>query len=244
MVTCNLVGELGNQMYEIAATIAYAKKWNMEYVIPTHARNRANNATWKFNNVVYGNVALPIYRDDERTLNEIPKMDNVCLHGYFQALPYFMDAWDEVVEAFDLRWSLLKGKVSIHQRRTDYLQHPDSFPSTSLDYVKRGVDHFKELGYTDFTVFSDDIAYCKENITSEMHGVNIEYSEGREALEDMVYMSQHEHNIVANSTFSVWAAMLNKNQNKIVIRPPFFLGKNGAHLYRDIYPKEWIIKEN
>lgn len=244
MVTCNLFGELGNQLYQIATTIAYSKKHNMNYAIPTTAKNRANNATFPLKNVVYGNYEndFPVYRDDESQLNEIPYLENICLHGYFQALPFFIDYWKEITDIFGFEWEMLKGKVSIHQRRTDYLQHPDSFPSVSLDYVHRSINHFKELGYKDFTVFSDDIEWCKENIKSD--DVNIEFSEGRKPLEDMIYMSKHEHNIVANSTFSTWGAMLNQNPNKIVIRPPFFLGEKGKHLYRDIYPKEWIIKEN
>lgn len=155
-----------------------------------------------------------------------------------------MDAWDEIVEALALDWKMNEGVVSIHQRRTDYLKRPDAFPMVSLNYVRNGIEHFKALGYNNFKVYSDEISWCKQNITSEKFGVNITYSEGKSAIEDLQDMANCENQIIANSTFSAWAAYLNRNPNKIVIRPPFFLGKKFQHLHKNIYLNNWIVKNN
>lgn len=242
MVTIKLQHQYANQLTQIAVTIAHAKKMKTDYLIPT--KTITNHPTHKYKNVNYGNIDLPIYRDNERTFTPIPMRDNICLYGFFQDYNYFMDAWDEIVEALSLDWKMNEGVVSIHQRRTDYLKRPDAFPMVSLNYVRNGIEHFKALGYTNFKCYSDDINYCKQNITSEKFGVNITYSEGKSAIEDLQDMANCENQIIANSTFSAWAAYLNRNPNKIVIRPPFFLGKKFQYLHKNIYLPEWIIKSN
>jgi hypothetical protein len=51
-------------------------------------------------------------------------------------------------------------------------------------------------------------------------------------------MSLCKHNIIANSSFSWWAAWLNVNPNKIVIAPErWFNNKSLAN--QDILPDSW-----
>lgn len=242
MVSCKLQHQFGNQLTILATTIAHAKKMKTDYLIPT--KTITNHPTHKYKNVNYGNIDLPIYRDNERAFTPIPMRDNICLYGFFQDTNYFMDYWDEIVDALALDWKMNEGVVSIHQRRTDYLKNQKAFPPVSLNYVRNGIEHFKALGYNDFKVYSDEISWCRENITSEKFGVNITYSEGNSAIDDLVSQSECEHQIIANSTFSAWAAYLNRNPNKIVIRPPFFLGKKFQHLHKNIYLPEWMVMSN
>jgi hypothetical protein len=54
-------------------------------------------------------------------------------------------------------------------------------------------------------------------------------------------MSQCDHNIIANSTFSWWGAFLNKNTNKIVIRPDKWFGPANSNIdTKDLFPQDWI----
>ncbi len=56
-------------------------------------------------------------------------------------------------------------------------------------------------------------------------------------------MSECEHNIIANSTFSWWGAFLNENNNKIIIVPNKWFTDNAEIInfeYNDLIPKNWI----
>src|SRR4029078_13713099 len=135
------------------------KRMNTDYLIPE--KTETGHPAYKYKNVKYGEVNLPIYRDNERKFTPIPMQDNICLSGFFQDYNYFMDYFDDVREALALDWKMKEGVVSIHQRRTDYLKRPDAFPQTSLTYVGNAINYFKELGYNDFNCYSYDIDFCK-----------------------------------------------------------------------------------
>ena len=73
--------------------------------------------------------------------------------------------------------------------------------------------------------------------------LDIEYSEGRNEVEDLEYMSSCSHNIICNSTFSWWGAWLNQNPDKIVISPQAneWFGSGNAHLNtKDLLCEGWL----
>lgn len=240
MITCTLNGRLGNQMYQIAATIGTALKYNVPYSIPQNTLN--DMFPVYFNHLPCPPVPRKITSFHEQKNEYDPiKYEGGALKltGYFQSYKYFEHCLPQVIKAFGLSYTPASGKgfVSIHVRRGDYLSLPD-FPVLPLYYYYLAIDHFRYKGYTDFKVFSDDIHWCRMNITANIfQNCRFQYSVGASEKEDMESMSSCEHNIVANSSYSIWAAMLNQNSDKIVIAPDIMF-KNAN---KDMIPKTWII---
>ena len=87
-----------------------------------------------------------------------------------------------------------------------------------------------------FIICSDDIKWCKENIKFK----NTKYrNDGGIAILDLITMANCDDNIIANSSFSWWAAELNTNLNKRVVAPKKWFNNNID--IKDLYNNNWII---
>lgn len=229
-------GRLGNVMLQAAACIGFAKKHNYQWGIPSYIREVP-----RFHEFFPG---LPI--DDNRyngyeehpnddfchvhqcnkgkcwfNYHEIPNQNqNVTLHGFWQSWRYFENAEEEVKQAFKLKeYPELKGYVSIHVRRGDYVQYADSFPPVTVNYIDHAIYHVEEslgVGEPKLIFFSDDINWCREFFGRYER---VEFAEGNDEITDLSMMASCSHHIIANSTFSWWGAYLGHNPDKIVVSP-------------------------
>lgn len=116
--------------------------------------------------------------------------------------------------------------VSIHVRRGDYLNaiYSTMFKSLGREYYEKAVGIIKEkIDNPRFYLFSDDPEYMDKAFDwlPEREIVNI--NSGDNSYRDMYLMSHCRHNIVANSTFSQWAALLNVNEEHMTVYPSAYL---------------------
>jgi len=177
--------------------------------------------------------------------------DSTNLQGYFQTAKYFSSYKEEITseifkfksqisEGAEKYWSeeifdflLEKIPVSIHVRRTDYVAKADFHAPCSMDYYRKAESLFGED--CKFLVFSDDLSWCKENFSSDRHLV---IDSGNPYI-DLRLMNMCSHHIIANSTFSWWAAWLNPKENKKVICPSVWFGPASRDNYQDVCSEEW-----
>lgn len=112
--------------------------------------------------------------------------------------------------------------VSIHIRRGDYVG--SSHDILTKDYYLRSIDFMrKKLADPEFWFFSDDPDFIRREYSDP--GVRfhiVDWNRGSDSHFDMQLMSTCRHNIICNSTFSLWGAILNDNPDKLVIRPDVF----------------------
>jgi len=128
--------------------------------------------------------------------------------------------------------------VSIHIRRGDYLEpiNAKNYGGIcTLDYYKKAIEIVnRNFVFPRFYVFSNDIEWCKANLPLE-GAVFVTNNTGVNSWIDMYLMSHCKVNIIANSSFSYWGALLNKNDNMVIYPQKWF----NTHT-PDIFPTNWI----
>lgn len=181
-----------------------------------------------------------------------PEVYSVCKDTYFrgcwQTEKYFKKYKDELIsllEPIEKRTDsvnniILKVRgeksVAVHIRRGDYLQ---VYGNISMQYYAEAFELLQRKTGDGlcFYIFSDDIDYCKSYFKAYEDRWDIiypQYTSDNMTLDDMLIMSNCRHLIIANSTYSWWAAWLNQNPGKIVICPEWGMWSG------DFYPEEWI----
>lgn len=127
--------------------------------------------------------------------------------------------------------------VAVHVRRTDFLDPKISGYSIGIcseTYYTNAIKFISNRVKNPlFVFFSDDIEYVKTNLKTE----NSYFAEGNTGYEDFYLMSQCKHFILANSTYSFWAAVLNNSGSKIVCVPEFWY--NAPLRQAEYIPDQW-----
>lgn len=185
----------------------------------------------------------------------IQKVSKNCfLDGYWQSYKYFQDF--ETIIRDDLKFCdeiINKNKsiveeistnlsVSVHIRRGDFLKN-EKHGTLENKYYDEAISFILKLNpNVFFYIFTDDPTWVKKefiiNNPNKFINTGCDYS-------DLYLMSKCAHNIIANSTYSWWAAWLNSNHDKLVISPSKWLSrpnyiKNYDQFISDLIPNRWI----
>lgn len=225
-------GRLGNQLWQIAATIALAKKYNSSYAFPQWEYESFFNLHNCFNISNIGST----FQEPHFHFAPIPYYDSMDLSGYYQSYKYFEGYESFIKSVFEFSFSVEKNynTASIHVRRGDYLKFSDYHTNLSdTSYYQQAMSI---IGADRYMIFSDDIEWCKDKFI----GPQFIFMQGNSPIEDLALMANCSHNIIANSSFSLWSAWLNKNPSKIVVAPQNWFGPKLQHNIKDLCPSNWI----
>lgn len=192
---------------------------------------------------------------EEKEFHFLPNVlhhHNAYFVGTWQAVEYINENKDLILKEFIFRKPADKknqqlaeqikklNAVSIHIRRGDY--QTSAWINThavikDLGYYRNAANYIEERTKAPhFFIFSDDMEWVKENLRLK-RCTYVEHNKGSNSHIDMYLMSICKHNIIANSTFSWWAAWLNKNPEKMVIMPEKWLLHTETP---GIFPDGWI----
>lgn len=218
MIQANIMGGLGNQLFQYATAYALARKFNTTLNL--------NTEWFKTNPYPYLNYCLDRFSNINCIhTEEQPASDIVTLNGYFQDPRLFDNYKPELLDIFTCAHEHLPcDTLAIHIRRGDHVnlnwQLPDSY---YIDGIKALNPKYKPL------IFTDDTQHCSR------FNLPIYKSSGDNVL-DMLTMGTADAFIISNSTYSWWAAYLSNKHE--VIYPETIKNICNKH----IIPAQWREK--
>jgi hypothetical protein len=107
--------------------------------------------------------------------------------------------------------------IAVHVRRGDFLQIP-VFQVCDENYYRQSMDKMRaRIPDAHFFIFSDDPEWCRATFTDP--DTELINSASTNPLRDLHLMSLASHHIIANSSYSWWAAWLGDKPDQQVIMP-------------------------
>ena len=206
-----------------------------------------NSQTKLSNGQIYVKESRLHYMEHLAQLNE----NNVYLDGYWQCPVYFKHIRQDLVRQYRLisnnylkvNSRLIEAitnteSVAVHIRRGDYLNKwnqivyglrplPDAYYQATINQAKLRIQNPL------FVFFTNDPVYVKDKYGSLPNVLIVSDIIQATDAEELMIMSMCKNHIIANSTFSWWAAWLSENTSQSVWAPKAGWGN------RDILPATW-----
>ena len=264
IVSVNIMGGLGNQLFQIAAAYAYARKTGGTLQIIHKLENGNRPVYWE---TLLQKVKPYLVRSIPSTLEQWTEKwcamyadmgplssKGKYLNGYLHTAKYFYNdtikqeikelfTHDSLIEESRSRYaSLLEQKdrvVVMHARRTDYLKAAAIHGPLTGAYYREAVRRMMErVKNPIFLLCSDDQSFWNEirdDITPVFENEHILLEDND--IHTFVLLQQFQNFIMANSTFIWWCVWLSDAKNVMV--PSKWFGPSGPTPYDDIFEASW-----
>ncbi len=180
-----------------------------------------------------------------------------ALSGFLQSWRYFEGHEASVRRVFDVRRlatprtatlaaeiAAVRNPVAVHIRRGDYTRSPETvafFGLLHADHYFRARSALEaQVEEPTYFLFSDDADIALAELAGWQ---GLRPVTGFSAYEDMFLMSSCRHFVIANSTFSWWAAWLGGAPDKLVIGPKQWFGPTYPYPVdpTDRSPPGWLM---
>jgi Glycosyl transferase family 11 len=179
-------------------------------------------------------------------------LGSVYLTGFWQSYRYFEAASNLIRTELAMEWTPTpanaawldrirqSNSVCLHIRRGDYLKPnvQERFGICDWSYYDRAIEMVQERAdHAHYFVFSDDLAWCRDHLAID-NAQFVDVNGPDDAADELRLMAACRHHVIANSSFSWWAAWLAHRSDQIVVAPdPWF---DSAPMTPDLLPNRWI----
>lgn len=237
-------GRLGNQMFQIASVIGIAEANGYEYTFPEWVNYDALERFGTKEDIAiakYFANPLPSQNEEHKTLPEyfvnwgwqgLQHPDGYSYSGHMQSSKYFNHCSGLIKYYFTMAEERNDVEyTAIHVRLGDY--GSSYHPICSREYYHKAMAELPGP----YMVFSEDWFKAREHLGPLPPGDHWWYDGN--TIDTFRVMKACKNHIIANSTYSWWAAYLAGGN---VVAPKEWFGPDAAHLEtKDIYCDSWKI---
>lgn len=186
----------------------------------------------------------------------------IVLDAYCQSPRYFCEIEEVVRKELEFRTTpsglsdqtaqdiMQANSVCLHVRRTFAREVDgsvrqsvaDYYGTCTIAYYRRAIRELAAAhGSLRVFVFSDDTPWAHQNASAfEIEGCSVKVIDDDDPLRSFYLMRLCRHYIIANSTFSWWAAWLGRYSLKTVCVPSVW-NRGERRFPRDLFPPSWKI---
>lgn len=238
----------------------------------SHAPFRMRSVYWdtflsRLTPFLHNNGCTIGYQDPNFHYTKIPKgiPDGSRLFGYFQSPKYFQHQYPVIDNLLGIteRRTEMRSRypmtdwnkcISIHFRIGDYQQLQKQHPILGHQYyenaLKRIMTDIDCSGYTVIYYHEGQDRAQVDDIIKKLKALfpDVKWQRCDQSMPDweqLLQMSLCRYNIIANSTFSWWAAYINyrSSEDSITIYPKTWFGAGLTHNTDDLFPHDhrWIV---
>lgn len=213
MITCHLMGGLGNQLFQIFTTISYAIKMGKNFGFLNVKRVDKRQSFWNtffesINVYLYNNLPADLYiiKEQNCDFNELSIIElnkpNVCIYGYFQSYKYFQENYTQICNILNItnmREQLINitnhkysfvNSIGMHFRLGDYKYKQQYHPLATYIYYENSLKYIKNKNKNiNYTIYyfceEEDISTVMKTINQlQLNFPNYIFCRGGEELND------------------------------------------------------------
>jgi hypothetical protein len=195
MITCNLLGGLGNQLFQIFTTISYAVKTKEKMVFLNSESigtgiTKVRSTYWSnllyklkpflsydFPNYIVIRETVFTFNDIISEINSNKINNNICLYGYFQSYKYFQNNYELICRLLNIEKQKetvsktitdfhLQNTVSMHFRIGDYKLLPNVYSILTYEYYEKALEYIQNQNF----IFLHILFFCEDE---DLEDVNI-----------------------------------------------------------------------
>lgn len=249
-VSVQIYGQLGNNLFQVATGTALAWNNNAKLYLQEFDSNSPiyKHVFFRFDNSTPTEPIQFQWQEPTYAYKNISYHPNMQIAGYFQSEKYFHHYRDRLLNLLaphpddesyiqkKYQWIITHPNTVGIQLRYYKWEFPteDLYPQYGKDYLETAMSLFPKSSL--FVVSSNNLAFARSCIPYWVE--NIVFIENEPNYIDLYLLSYCKHNIITNSSFGWWGAWLNRNPDKIVIRPHIWIKGLST---QDVCPKEWIV---
>jgi hypothetical protein len=231
---------LGNQMFQAAFGIAIERRFGADVrLLAEPGRRDAYNRRYLLDRFPFVDARVvapeaaagaPAYNGEtgvnEEALSALFRQQpRVALHGYWQHERFFFGQDEAIAAAFQLTPSPDLGRkaealragaaIGVHVRRTEYGHHG----LATADYYRNAIAAIRgEAGPAPVVCLTDEPIVAR-SLFKAVPDVVVVWPNTDDPRDEFYLLSQCRHFVIANSSFSWWAAWLGAQPDSIVYAP-------------------------